>query len=232
MKIISICCPRSDHHQSHWRLSSGDRQYQCQISMQAGHLLGSYTRPAFWDGPTIWTTGRINISIVLFWSSVRQLFRGPFTSVFGLAAGGLHLHCGHVGPDGEAGLLMWVDVSACVCVCVRFTVRLCGCVLSVHLDHVGVRMSVWRADSLMCMWEMSSHMWVIVSLLFSLSLCLFFYLSWPGHVQIPTIQQFWRVDCINLNNGSLFPFLSHSQPRWWLQAHTHHGDSCPPWGWW
>lgn len=33
--------------------------------------------------------------------------------------------------------------------------------------------------------------------------------SWPGHVQTPTIQQFWRVDCINLNNGSLFPFLSH-----------------------
>lgn len=52
-----------------------------------------------------------------------------------------------------------------------------------------------------------------VSLLFNLSLCLFFYLSWPGHVQIPTIQQFWRVDCINLNNGSLFPFLSHPQPR-------------------
>lgn len=53
------------------------------------------------------------------------------------------------------------------------------------------------------------------------------FLSWPGHVQIPTIQQFWRVDCINLNNSGLFPFLSHPQPRRWLQAHAHHGDSRP-----
>lgn len=129
-------------------------------------------------------------------------------------------------------------VSSCECMyCMRmwFTVCLSVSVLSVQAGHVCVRMSEWGVDLLMRVYESDAEPYVggrLLFLYFSICLCLFFYLSWPGHVQIPTIQQFWRVDCINLNNGSLFPFLSHPQPRRWLQADTHYGDSRPPWGWW
>lgn len=34
--------------------------------------------------------------------------------------------------------------------------------------------------------------------------------TWPGHVTNPIIQQYWRVDCIYLNNGSFFSILFNS----------------------
>lgn len=135
-----------------------------------------------------------------------------------------NLHCNQASPDRDGGPLVWWYMWMCVWLTWWWRGSVCSAL-------------VWECeefDSLMCVrcWAtcVCGCPLCFFLFLFHLSLPLIFYLSWPGHVQIQTIQQFWRVDCINLNNGSLFPFLSHSQPRRWLQAHAHHGDPRAPRG--
>lgn len=203
--------------------------------------LKTHERNSVLVGPANWWTVPTSITLVsgatLFdrqerWSSHSSVFGLAVCGPFGLYQHILHLHNTHAGRSeglSDGGRVFFSECTA-VDVCLRMflvlTVWLWECATEKACSCVRSWFNACAETSETCGWSSS------VFLLFNLSLCLFFYLSWPGHVQIPTIQQFWRVDCINLNNGSLFPFLSHSQSRRWLQAYAYHGDSRPPRGRW
>lgn len=142
-----------------WKLSSGEHHCHCQISMQSGYLVRSYTGPAFWaeqpiDCLTEPTAASLVGQIVLFHtpSFVQRSVHLCVWISCGWAFLSLSYTC-----TALVRVLMggWSPhVSVCECMRVWFTVWLWGSVLNVQLDYVGVRMSEWGVDLLMCMWEM------------------------------------------------------------------------------